>query len=183
MSVLSSHAWKPVVPTIQPINQVLLKPGLHHDVNSPFISRGPLRRSYHDVHSHFTSHSPVLLSKLFISSELQVFHRIKKASSSPFATSHFPHFLFFTVCVLHSSSLSIRLFLCFLWRWFVYLLAFFGGRSFFGFALASSLSIDVYYLQYLTPSWLCWSSYSYRSASDRLAGKGMTRLSFLFHPR
>ncbi len=107
-----------------------LNRALGHDVNSPFISRGPVRRSYHDVHSHFTSQGPVRFSKLFISSELEVFHGIKRASSSPFATSHFPHFLFFTVCVFHSSSLSIRLFVCFLRRWFVYLLAFFGVRPF-----------------------------------------------------
>ncbi len=117
-------------PRSSPSNKCSLNRALDHDVNTPFISRGPVRRSYHDVHSHFTSHSPLRLSKLFISSELEVFHRIKRASSSSFATSHFPHFLFFTVCVLHSSSLSIRLFVCFLWRWFVYLLAFFGVSSF-----------------------------------------------------
>jgi hypothetical protein len=71
-----------------------LNRALNHDVHSPFISRGgPVRRSYHDVHPHFTSHGPVRRSKLFISSELEVFNRIKRASSNPFATSHFPHFL------------------------------------------------------------------------------------------
>jgi hypothetical protein len=120
-------------PRSSPSTKCSLNRALDHDVNSPFISRGPVRRSYHDVHSHFTSHGPVRLSNLFISSELEVIHRIKRASSSPFATSHFPHFLFFTVSVFHSSTLSICLFLCFLcflWRWFVSLLAFFGVRSF-----------------------------------------------------
>jgi hypothetical protein len=117
-------------PRSSPSTKCSLNRALDHDVNSPFISPGPVHRSYHDVLSHFTSHGPVRLSKLFNSSELEVFHRIERASSSPFATSHFPHFLFFTVCVLHSSSLSIRLLVCFLWRWFVCLLAFYGVPSF-----------------------------------------------------
>jgi hypothetical protein len=41
----------------------------------------------------------------------------------------------------------VRLFACFLWRSFICL-----------FSLASSLSIEVYYLEYLTASCLCWSS-------------------------
>jgi hypothetical protein len=128
-SFLSTHDNQ-LSPRSSPSTKCSLNRALDHDVNSPFTLRGPVRRSYHDVHSHFTSHGPGRLSKLFISSELEVFHRIKRASSSPFATSHFPHFLFFTVSVLHSSSFSIRLFVCFLWCWFVCLLAFFGVRSF-----------------------------------------------------
>jgi hypothetical protein len=104
-------------PRSSPSTKCSLNRALDHDVNSPFISPGPVHRSYHDVLSHFTSHGPVRLSKLFNSSELEVFHRIERASSSPFATSHFPHFLFFTVCVLQSC-----LFVC----WF----AFFGVGSF-----------------------------------------------------
>jgi hypothetical protein len=140
-----SHAWQPVVPTIQPINQVLFKPGSW---------------SWCEFSIHITRPSTSLLSWCAFSlhitrtraslEALNLFHRIKRAPSSPFATSHFPHFLFFTVAVLHSSSLSIRLFVCFLWRSFVCL-----------FALASSLSIEVCYLQYLPASCLYRSSQSY----------------------
>jgi hypothetical protein len=145
-------------PRSSPPTSCSLNRALDHDVNSPFISRGgPVRRSYHDVHSHFTSHGPVRPSKLFISSEVEVFNRIKRASSSPFATSHFPHFL-----ISSSSPSAFRipeacLFVCFF--------AFFGVGSLICVlsmafvhllvSIASSLSIDFYYLQFLTPSWLC----------------------------
>ncbi len=69
---------------------------------------------------------------------------------------------------MHSNSLSIRLFVCFLWRSFVCL-----------FALASSLSIEVCYLEYLPASCSTDPLSHTRSACDRLAGKGMRGLSFL----
>jgi hypothetical protein len=114
-----------------------LNRALGHDVNSPFISRGPVRRSYHDVHSHFTSHGPVRFSKLFISSELEVFHRIKRASSSPFATSHFlissssPSAFCIPVACLFVclfAFFGVGSFICFLSLPFVHLLVFFSDQ-------------------------------------------------------
>jgi hypothetical protein len=46
-------------PRSSPSTKCSLNQALDRDVNSPFTSRGPVRRSYHDVHSLFTSHGPV----------------------------------------------------------------------------------------------------------------------------
>ncbi len=51
-------------PRSSPSTECSLNQALDHDVNSPFTSRGPVRRSYHYVHCLFTSHGPVRSSKL-----------------------------------------------------------------------------------------------------------------------
>ncbi len=117
-------------PRSSPSTKCSLNQALDHDVNSPLTSRGPVRRSYHDVHSLFTSHGPVRRSKLltcFIElkghhpAHLQ-HHTFLISSSSP------PAFCIPVAC----------LFFCLLSLAFVCL-----------FALASSLSIEIYYFEYL----------------------------------
>jgi hypothetical protein len=105
-------------PRSSPSTKCSLNRALDHDVNSPFISRGPVRRSYHDVHSHFTSHGPVRRSKLltcFIEfkghhpAHLQ-HHTFLIFSSSPSAFC-IPVAVYSFVCLL--SFAFVRLLVCF----------------------------------------------------------------------
>jgi hypothetical protein len=143
MSVLSSHAWQPVVPTIQPINQVLLKPGSW---------------SWCEFSIHITWPSTSLLSSCAFS--LHITRRRSKLLTCFIEFKrHHPAYLQHHTFLISSSSPSA--FCIPVACLFVCLFAFFGVSFVCLFALASRLSIEVCYLEYLPASCLYRSSQSY----------------------